>query len=200
MSESEIRSHLEALPGYVSPIRNAALRYLDEGSKINTRAAFVGHRPWVAPENFAFSLFTGVTDEQLNDFSYRNGLEIPGAYRQFLNAMSGAFCFGISFFGITPGMLAGTNLVNRQESECHSLLSAAQYWRLDYDVPDELFHFGSRDYTEDSLVGYFMDESGRIVSVQQEGEQISEWTDFGAFLTEELAASEKLDFELRPKP
>ena len=141
-----------------------------------------------------FWIYPGEAEDRLDLFAMRYEVEIPRVYRDFLRAINGAFCFGMSLYGI-PGSLP---FLDRSVLQCHSLASAVQHWTSEYRVPRGLLHFGSRDYSRRELAGYFFDQNGSIRAVRKRGKVVGRWDDFTAFLSDELLASEALENEMHP--
>lgn len=193
-----IAQRLDALPGFLDPLQEAASRYLRYPSLIGKEGVLeIGHRPWVAELNYMLTIYPGIDTDALNRYCQRFGIQIPEAYAEFLRAVNGGFFFGMSLCGVPLSML-GTSLLDRSILQCHDLGTAATQWVYEYNVPAGFFHFGGRKFSFRANVGYFFDGENRIVCVRGQKKVIGEWTGFSDFLKDELKASEKLEEELRP--
>jgi hypothetical protein len=196
-----IRARLDAFPTNLAPLVEAARGLLGRPCALSSDGVmFLGHRPWVAPENYAITLYPGVTGDALRRYCERWGLSVPGPYSDFLAVVSGAFCFGMSLAGLPPSMLGEPPLLDRSRLWCHDLASVATRWTAEYRrVSPDAFHFGYRHFSRRENIGYFFD-GDRIVSIRKSGRVVGEWGGFSDFLRDELRASEQLDAELHPAP
>ena len=121
----------------------------------------------MAPQNFAMTLYPGLPAEALARYAGRFELEVPAMYAEFLAAVNGAFCFGISLAGVPRSMLGSPPLLDRTRLQCHDLGAAATSWSFEYrKLPAGAFHFGGRHYSHRENVGYFL-AGGRILSLQE---------------------------------
>lgn len=193
---------VERLAGYsdlLAPIREAVNRYLKYPSTVSAEGVIcVGHRPWVAPQNYMFWLFPTVGQEALNRYSRAFRIRIPEIYIDVLRQLNGAKCFGMILFGAAPSMLGSPPLLDRTKLQCQDLSVAATEWARGYRAPAGLFHFGYRYFSPSENVGYFLGENDRILSLKKSGNVVGEWTRFADFLSDELPPSEKLEEELYP--
>jgi len=187
------------LPADLAPLADAARALLDQPGNISADGVLsLGHRPWVAPENYALTLYPGLPAEALARYTGRFELEVPAMYAEFLAAVNGAFCFGMSLAGVPRSMLGSPPLLDRTPLQCHDLGSAARSWAFEYrKLPAGAFHFGGRHYSYREHVGYFI-AGGRILSVRKSGKAVGEWGGLSDFLQDELRSSSALDAELHP--
>lgn len=194
-----IAQRLDALPGFLSPLKDAASRYLKLPSVIGKGNVMdIGHRPWVAELNYMLMVYPGIGPDDLAQYCRRFQIHVPEVYAAFLRAINGGFFFGMSLCGVPLSMLGNTPLLDRRLLQCHDLATAATRWIDEYSVPPRFFHFGARHFSSRANVGYFFDGENRIVSVRGKKKIIGEWTNFTDFLKDELQASEKLEEELHP--
>lgn len=194
-----IEARIAALPDDLAPLKAAAIRYLKYPSVISADgAANIGHRPWVAELNYMLTLYPGASEKSLADYCRAFRLQIPECYAAFLRSMSGAFCFGMSLFGITGSWLNGRSVLDRSVLQCHDLATAVREWSTEYRVPEGQFHFGFRHYTSSENVGYFIGDSRRICSVKKRGKVVAEYSNMTDFLAAELQESEKFEEVLHP--
>src|SRR5215471_21134884 len=85
----------------------------------------LGRRLWVAPVNYALTLYPGLPADALARYAGRFGLDVPVEYAGFLAAVNGAFCFGMSLAGVPRSMLGSPPLLDRRRLQCHDLGMAA---------------------------------------------------------------------------
>lgn len=200
MPNGTIETIVERVAGYsgtIRPVASAAARHLKYPSVLtDDGVALIGHRPWVAPHNYMFRLYPPVDVDVYRRYCQRFSIDVPGSYREFLLQLNGAFCFGISFYGMHDSMFGDMPLTDRTALQCHDLALAANYWMRDFPVPGGVFHFGHRHFFDGENAGYFVQENRRILSVHKKRGIVGEWTNFGEFLSDELSASEKLEEEL----
>jgi len=192
-----IATRLSELPDFLAPLKVAASRYLHYPSMCATDGTVsIGHRPWVAELNYMFVLFPGVNSVALERYSRRFGVEVPSAYADFLRAVGGAFCFGMSLYGIPPSMLGVLPLLDRSVLQCHDLATGVRYWAAGYQLPTELFHFGGRHYSYRENIGYFIDQHGGLLAATKQGKVVGEWSNLTDLLMDELRVSEELEAKL----
>jgi len=196
---NEIIQRINSLSRKFTPLKNAALRYVDQASKIDRHGTLLlGHRPWVAPENYMLFLYPGIDPEALERCCNQLEIEVPSLYAEFLSEINGAFLFGMSLFGIPKSMMGNPPMLNRSSLQCHCLSFAVTDWVRQYRLPFEAFHFGSRHYSSSENVGYFLNDS-LIYCIRKNGEIIGQWRDLTSFLDAELAASENYEKVLHPR-
>jgi hypothetical protein len=194
-----IQQRLDALPDFLSPLREAASRYLSYPNAFAQDGVMnIGHRPWVAELNYMLMLYPGIDHDALSRYVRRFELQIPEVYADFLRAVNGAFCFGMSLCGVPLSMLGSPPLLDRTILQCHDLWTAATRRVEEFRVPAGYFHFGGRDLSYRENVGYFFDGNSRIISIRGKKKVIGKWSSFSEFLSDELQASEKLEEELHP--
>jgi hypothetical protein len=194
-----LQQQLDAFPDFMAPLKEAASRYVKYPSDIAKDGVMnIGHRPWVAELNYMFMLYPGINHEALDRYCRRFEILVPEMYADFLRAVNGAFCFGMSLCGVPPSMLGNPPLLDRTILQCHDLATAATRWIDEYRVPVGFFHFGGRHFSYSANVGYFIEGNKRIVSVRGKKKVIGEWSSFSDFLSDELQASEKLEEEFHP--
>ncbi len=193
------RSWLDGLPADLAPLADAARALLDQPGVLSAEGILcLGHRPWVAPENYAITLYPGLPAEALERYAGRFELEVPTVYAGFLAAVNGAFYFGMSLAGVPRSMFGSPPLLDRRRLQCHDLGTAATSWALEYrKVPAGAFHFGGRHYSYRENVGYFV-AGDRILSLRQSGKVVGEWGSLSDFLGDQLRASAALEAELHP--
>ena len=192
-------ARLDSLPPDLRPLADAARALLDQTAGPSEDGVLrLGHRPWVAPENFAITLYPGLPTDALVRYTERFRLDVPPVYAGFLTAVNGAFCFGMALAGVPRSMLNSTPLLDRSRLQCHDLGTAATLWVSEYrKLPAGAFHFGSRHYSPRENVGYFI-AGDRILSIRGSGRVVGEWGKLSEFLRDELLVSEALDAKRHP--
>jgi hypothetical protein len=192
-------ARLDALPVDLAPLAETARALLTQPSDLSADGPLrLGHRPWVAPENYAITLYPGLSADALSCYCGRFGLEVPSLYARLLGAVNGAFCFGMSLAGVPLSMLGSPPLLDRTRLQCHDLGSSATLWANEYrKLPAGAFGFGHRHYSYRENVGYFI-VGDKVLSIRMNGTVLGEWGGFADFLRDELPASAALDAKLHP--
>jgi hypothetical protein len=192
-------ARLDALPADLAPLADAARALLDQPSGPSADGVLrLGHRPWVAPENYALTLYPGLPADALARYAARFGLDVPSMYAGFLAAVNGAFCYGMALAGVPGSMLGTPPLLDRRSLRCHDLGSSAMFWASDYrKLPAGAFGFGHRHYSSRENLGYFLVHD-RILGIRKGGKVVGEWGGLADFLRDELPASAALDAKLHP--
>jgi hypothetical protein len=190
-----VLARLDALPADLTPLADAVRGLLEHPvGPSDDDVLRLGHRPWVAPENYAITLYPGLSADALVRYAGRFGFDVPAVYAAFLTAVNGAFVFGMSL----AGMPASSPVVNRSHLQCHDLGTAATLWSGEYrKIPVGAFHFGGRQYSSRENVGYFV-VGGRILSVRRSGKVMVEWGGLADFLRDEIPISAALDEHFYP--
>jgi hypothetical protein len=190
--QAQIASQLTSLAGSYLSIQKLGQRLLKYGWHSHAGGLQIGHRPWVAPENYALLLFSPASQEWIGGFERRYKRGIPPAIRDFLQTTNGCMEYGLSLFGLAPSMQGTPALLNRSKVQCHDLGLANTGWSQEYRPPPKNFHFGSRNFGWDDQLGYFIDEAGHIRSItRNKGKTQKEWEEFPEFLAHELDAAEQ---------
>lgn len=193
----EILERTESFPIELRPISIQIKRYLDNNSNINELVLNVLHRPWIAKLNWGLMLYKGVKTEWFPEFNKRTGKEIPYFYKEFLKHINGGFIYGVSMYGLTPSFFE-TGLLNRTTLQCHNLATANSQWISEYKVDMNLFHFASRNYSEDENVGYFW-KNDIILCYRKNGELLKQWNSLEEMLYEEIEIAEQVMVKEIPK-
>jgi hypothetical protein len=98
----KIKDHLDSLPPELSALKTLSRRYLRHCSSIDLSGTIqIAHRPWVAPLNYALSIFPPAKQAWIKRFK---GKRIPDPYREVLRASNGLFAFGLTLYGFTPSL------------------------------------------------------------------------------------------------
>lgn len=180
----------------MAPVEALARRLIDRGCSANDSSLMLGHRPWVAPLNYALILFPPAPRTWIEAFGKRTKIAIPTFYRAFLTeSTNGLTAFDFSLYGLSPSMQADFPMLDRSSRQCLDLSLANQDWAMEFGR-DNGFHIGSRNTGDDGQLGYFTHQDGEIIAVDRKlGRAVKSWTGFPAFLAEELAAAETQDGE-----
>jgi hypothetical protein len=194
-----VRARLDGLPADLAPLAEVARTLPDHPAGPSEDGVLrLGHRPWVAPENYAITLYPGLSSDALTRYATQYGLVVPPTYARFLAAINGAFCFGMSLGGVPASMLGTPPLLDRRSLRCHDLATSATLWASEYrKLPAGAFGFGYRQFSHRENVGYFMAD-GHILSLRKSGKVVGEWSGMADFFRDELPASAALDAELHP--
>jgi hypothetical protein len=194
--KERIRKRLNELPSELEPIRDACLRYLHRCCAVGSDdTLLVGHQPWDGLHSYLCRLFPGAKKTWFARYSKLHGLQIPPTVRRFLSCANGATFFGLSIFGMSPSMLQDPPLMNRSVVQCLDVSEANTFWKHEYRAEDTGFHFGSRDFSDTEVLGYFVGDCGGIRAIRKSGEVVGEWMDVTTFLKDELPRAEKLALE-----
>ncbi|MBX7104995.1 MAG: hypothetical protein K1X57_12995, partial [Gemmataceae bacterium] len=103
---------LNTLPADLRPLGDAARALLEQpGGPSDDGVLRFGHRPWVAPENYAFTLYPGLPADTLAQYARQYGLIVPPVYAGFLATVNGAFCYGMALAGVPASMLGSPPLL-----------------------------------------------------------------------------------------
>ena len=146
--ELRVANYSEAL----APIRDAARRYLRFPGAVNDDGVLlIGHRPWVAPQNYTLVLFPGIDRDSQIQYDRAFGITTPGLYADFLREIGEAICFGMFLCGVPKSMLLTPPLLQRSLFECHDLAIAVTLWGRDLYLSKGLFQFGYRYLSELSV-------------------------------------------------
>src|SRR5688500_5402745 len=97
---------LDRLPADLVPLADAARALMHEPVVLSADGVLnLGHRPWVAPKNYAVTLYPGLSAQTLLWYVDRYGLDVPEMYARFLQSVNGALCYGMSLAGVPGSML-----------------------------------------------------------------------------------------------
>ena len=93
-------------------------------------------------------------------------------------------------YGLTPS-LYNNKLLDRTMHQCMSLDQANTQWIKEYNVDKKLFYFGSRAYSNEENIGYFLNGK-KIQTILENGEIKNEYISIKEFLEEEIKISEEI--------
>ena len=198
--KAEILKKLNSYPKEFAPLKESAMKYMSRCCIIDTNDTVqIGHRPWVAPYNYAISLFAPAKKAWISNFQKRQGKKIPPIYQEFLLTINGCFLYDFSMYGLPPSMQSSTPLLDRSTLQCLDLDTANEHWICGYNVNNEKLLFGSRYYSDRESVGYFFEGKNTIQAFRKNGEMINEWLSFSDFLQQELLIAERMMIEETPE-
>ena len=178
-------------------VKEISFKYLKIDGKQTGNNLEIYSQKWVAPLKYGIIIYEQTPNDHVKKFENDNNKRIPRIYKDFLLEINGCFIFDLSLFGLTPSIYE-TGLLDRSKVQCFDLGTANRNWISEYNVDEELFHFGSRSHSYDENIGYFIDDTGRIKSIRKNGQIIKEWTEFADFLKDEIAVVEKMMIEELP--
>lgn len=177
------------LPPALAPLRALAERLDGRDRQVTGDAVRLGHRPAIAPQAFALTLFAPLAPDALAHAAGQWQLAIPKRHLDLLAALNGAFAFQWSLFGL-PAPEQG-RLLDRGALQPHNLAIANHDWKAGYAVPRDWFHVGaSTAWSPQRPVGYFLDGDGVIHASEKRGGLVASWPDIQTFLHDELARAE----------
>ena len=180
------------------PIKRISLKYLKTGSIQEGADLMIYNQKWVAPLSYGIRIFGMTPVDYIEKYEKDNKISIPTIYKEFLLEVNGCFIFDFDLFGLTPSMYEKGTL-DRSKVQCFDLSTANKNWIYEYNINEELFHFGGRAYSYDENIGYFIDKKGIIKSIRNNGEVLREWFNFTEFLNEEINIVEKDMIESLPE-
>jgi hypothetical protein len=185
-----IKEYVESLPDELSALKDVALRYLKYCSSIESdNTLHIAHKPWLGSGAYAIVLFQPVRKTWIKKFKERR---IPKSYQNFLLATNGLFAFGLSLYGLTPSMQLTPPKLDRSKLQCLDLGLANRDWIKEFDVDQNLFHFGSREYSHTENIGYFISDNLQVQAIRKMGGRLRHWGSIPEFLRDELNEAEKM--------
>lgn len=197
----EIKKFLDGLPSEFNAVKDQAIKYYNFDDKASTRkdgAIRIFNRTWVAPLNYGLVLFPPVEDKVLEKYKEKNKAEIPDLYKDVLHVMNGCIIYDLNLYGL-PRSIYDKGLLDRSDMFQFDLGIANSDWKFNYDIGQDLFHFGGRSYTFDENIGYFLDRDNKINSIRTSGEIVNTWTSFSQFMMDEVKEAERIMLDEFPK-
>ena len=187
-----IENRIENISEEYISIKELSIKYLKFGATRNEENTIkIYNQKWEAPLKFAITLFYKSPKDYIEKFETLNDSKIPTVYSKFLQEINGCSFFEFDLFGLTPSIYR-SGLLDRSKTQCFDLGTANRNWKLEYRLNEDLFYFGSRAYSFNENIGYFMDNDGAIKSIRKNGQVMNEWTSFSSFLKTELQIAEKM--------
>ena len=179
-----VRRRLSGFPESLRPVVEYVEPLLGPDTEVSEYGAvYVASRIESGMRGFEVTIHPACTEFMLDPAMREFKGAIPKAYEEVLLAMSGLEAGTLSLYGISMG----TNPADLGRANNPHGGWIGEYGR----AVDGMLHFGSRDYGEDDILGYFMDDGGRVhAHAREAGKKIAEWDDFASFLRHELAAKE----------
>ena len=200
--KQQIKRYLENLPSEFKPVVEQATKYYSFDDKADIRedgAIQIFNRTWIAPENYGLLLYPPADGKLIDAFEKQNRLKTPKSYRNILSRMNGGFIYDFALYGI-PKSMYSTGLLDRSRLNQFDLGTANDFWKYEYETNvNSLFHIGSRAYSDNENIGYFIDSDDRISSLRKNGEKLKTWMNFEDFFSEEVIAAENMMTKEIPK-
>jgi hypothetical protein len=194
---TEINNFLNHLPSDWEPIKQQAVKYFDTDSKIREdSAAQIFRQPWIAPEAYGLLLFPPAEKSLFQEFQKKTNRIIPKICQEILLSVNGCFVYGFSLYGL-PKSIYATGLLDRGGLQQFDLTTAGVDWIKEYDVDQNLFHFGGRRYSYSENIGYFVDND-KILSMRKNGKTLNSWTTIKDFLASEIKIAEQMMIDKKP--
>ena len=190
--KNTILERLGNLDEVLEPLARVCERYLRYCSAIDPtdETLLIGHQPWIGPEAYAVRVFPAAKKSWFKKYTAIHGLKFPSDYKLILSSVNGIDAFGLSLYGIPPSMVKDRPLLDRSKVHCLDIGRANIHWKKSFPGHEERFHFGGRNYSYTQNSAYFWDRRGEIIAVLKTGEVVGRWSDFRAFLSDELRAAE----------
>lgn len=180
---------IATLSGELEPIYELVFRLGFVGSEVKGDAVALSHRPNVAPQAYALTLYTPLPSQSVLQYQGLHG-NISPHYLPILRKLNGLHAFQFSLFGMPRSMASDPPLLNRSTLQPFDVGTANQFWKKEYAVPDDWFHFGGGPYSSSENIGYFFEPSGTIRASRKNGEDVGSWNSFRQFLYDELRRAE----------
>jgi len=186
----EVKYFLDKLDQKWVPIKQQVEQYFDSDSRIRDDGALqVFKRPWIAPKNFGILVFPPANEAWLTMFQEKTTIVIPTIYKKILMEINGCYIYDFELFGLPKSLYTG-RLLDRSILQQHDLTLANNSWKKEYKLNEDYFLIGGRDYADDEVIGYFLNEN-KIYSIRKNGEILSSWDSFVDFLNEEIYKAER---------
>lgn len=182
---------LNDYPKELAPIKEQAEKYLDNNPRLDEENTIgVIHRPWVARMNWAIILFKGINQNWIPKFEEMTDKNIPDFYRDLLLSLNGCFIYDVNLFGCSKSIFE-QGLVDRSILQPLDLSRANISWLHDYRIDPSFFYFGSRRFSKNENLGYFVDGNNQIFTMLKNGTVIKTYDNFNLFLGEEIGLAEE---------
>jgi hypothetical protein len=195
--QAEIKNYLQGLNKTWQPLKEQAVKYLDQESSILKDGTIqIFRRPWIAQFNYGLIFYPPAQNEYFQLFEQSTKQIVPSFYKAILLQMNGCFIYDFRLFGLPPSLYS-KGVLNRSQLQPFDLGAANTDWIKEYIVDKDFFHFGGRAYSLDENIGYFLDKSNNILSIRKNGKQLRQWASFQDFLAEEIPTAEKMMIEER---
>lgn len=189
---NKFEDRLKSISDNLSSIRNIAMKYISFGFIEENGEFRIYNRTWIAPLNYAIYLFDKTPQTFFEKYNSEYKKDIPNIYKTFLNELNGCNVFDLSLYGLTPSIYE-KGIIDRSKVQCYDLGTANKFWKNEFEIDKNMFHFGSRSYSFDENIGYFLDSTDCIKSILKNGEIVNQWYDFSTFLSDEIDAAEQYE-------
>ena len=189
---TDIKDFLDKLDNDLNPIKEQAVKYYDLHSMVREDNAIqLFKQSWIAPQSFGLILFPPADRNWLSEFEKRTGKLIPKIYENILLQMNGCFVFDFSLFGLPKSIYTKGVLDRRGLLQQYDLTEANLSWIREYDIDQNMFHIGSRLYSDTENTGYFVDRE-TILSIKNTGEIVNTFSTVKDFVLTEIDAAEQM--------
>jgi hypothetical protein len=193
-----LEARLSGLPASCASLAAHVRRYLQRGMRMMPDGTLcIGPAPWIAPQAYAFWLFSPAAPEWLVPFEQRHAVSIPPDYRAVLLALNGCRVYKLALYGLPPSMQQAQPLLDRSRVQPLDLGAANTSWRTEYKGAVAGLHFGGRAWSAEENIGYFWGADGPE-AYREHGEVVGRWPDLASLLAVELARAEALFLERAP--
>jgi hypothetical protein len=193
----QLEDFILSFPTQLTPIRSVAERLAGSDSLVFEGGVEFSHRPKIGSQAYALTLFKPLGQAVVERYESIHDFSVSPHYACLLSSFNGACAFQLSLYGIPPSMADDQPRLNRSANQPHDLATANRFWKQEYGVPPDWFHFGGGPLSHDENVGYFFDALGTVHSVRKDRSVIASWPNFSRFLYDELTRCEAMysDFE-----
>jgi len=192
VSPDTLKTRLRAMP---EDWRQVVAPYLDEWAPrglfrdAESGALFVGHRPEVAPLNFAIHMFPPATLDDIEKYEKTVGVKIPETAKAFLSAFNGAGFFEFTLKGADAFYAQSPWPENRPDWHCRDMGTqhvVQQRLAKGHRIP---VVFADRNSGMERVLSYAERSDGRIAAIDRQGALAGEWTNPFEWLSTELRAA-----------
>jgi len=151
-----IEARFRELPDDWAALRRVATKQASTGDSVDDDGAVrVGHRPWVAPKNFALLVCPPAPSSWYEIYEQLHAVVIPPSVRHILASANGIHALGLSLYGMPPSMVENPPRLDRSRLQCFDLATAIKDWSREFGAGSDLCHFGGR-VARDKRFGYLV--------------------------------------------
>lgn len=196
---TDLVRHLASWPRSLTPLRHLVERYASHGVVRRSDGALqIAPTPWIGSEAFALVLFPPAEPAWLVAFGERTGSMIPTPYAEILHATNGCFAFGLSLYGLPPGMQGARPRLDRATLQPLDLGLANRSWIREFRTHPAGLYVGGRSWSAEANCGYFLAKDGSVHAVLRTGDSVGRWVSFELMLATELPIEEARAVEGAP--
>ena len=192
--QKTLKERLDNIPSEFKPLKDFVERYSDKQFHIDSLDTIQLVKNPHFDMGYFIKLFAPAKQSFFDIYKSRYDSSIPSMLIEFLMFSNGFHFCDFSIFGLTPSMYnSTTGLLDHSIVQPFDIGTANEFWKLEYDRND--FHFGGRDYNDETNCGYFFD-NGLITCCLTDGKVINTWSSFMEFLNDELTTVEEKETSL----